>query len=866
MKWINFFVRKSRVETELDSEIRFHLESVIQEKITAGMQPDAARRQAMLEFGGREQVKEECRHVHRIVTVENTVANLKSALRFIRRSPGFSLTIILTLALGIGANSAVFSAIDAILLRPLPYPNPGALVVLHQYNPTLKNPENFLAPVRLEEWNKYNSTFEAISGWYTENVSEISGSLPERLLRADVTPRFLQVFGVAPELGRDFTPAEEHFGGPNATLISDRYWRRRFNGDPHVLGKTLRVDTWSVQIIGVMPATFQFPSEDVDLWEAVPMDAPYAQDRSSTWFTAVGRVKPGVTVARARADLDAVQARLAKQFPKTDKDLTAEIQPLKETIVGGTRRSLWILFGSVTLLLLIACTNIAALLLSRTTERAREISIRYSLGASRASVVAQLLTEGFVLALIGAALGLFIAAAVVRIFHSLAKALPRTEEIALDWRLALYTLACAVIATLFFALVPALLASRRSISSSLAANSRTQVSAGVPLQWSLVGVQVALAVTLLIGAGLLLRSFQEMGRVSPGFDASHVLTLRISGNYGETADPKKMYQRMKRTLDELAAIPGVKSDAMTVTLPGASYSYPVEIKPVDAAVSPDRKITADGKVVYGEYFKTMRIPLLAGASCKEGALWTTVVANRSFVETYFPGQTAIGHHLAITPNPFNQPPAEIVGIAGDAREDGLNHEPVPTIYWCSTNGMPDPYFLIRAHGDPLSLVAALRHKIHQIEPNRSVFDIMPLQQHLFDSTAENRFRMLLLTLFAVTAISLAAIGLYGTLSYLVSLRSREIGLRMALGALPGQIRARFLAQGVGVSIAGCAAGLAAAAVVSRVLVGMLYGISRADAATYIGVSLGVLLIAAVASAVPARRAAHLDPMQALRHE
>ena len=866
MKWISFFVRKSKVESELDSEIGFHLESVIQEKIAAGMRPDVARREAMLEFGGREQIKEECRHVHRIVTAENAIRNLKSALRFIRRSPGFSLTVILTLALGIGANSAVFSAIDAILLRPLPYPNPGELVVLHQYNHTLKNPTSFLAPVRLEEWNKYNSTFQAISGWYMENVSEISGAVPERLLRAAVTPRFLQVFGVAPELGRDFTPAEEHFGGPNAVLISDRYWRRRFNADPRVAGKMLRVDSWSAQIIGVMPATFRFPSDDVDLWQAVPMDAPYAQDRSSTWFTALGRVRSGVTIARARADLDAVQGRLGRQFPKTDQNLTAQVQPLKETIVSGSRRSLWILFGSVSLLLLIACTNIAALLLSRTTERAREISIRYSLGGSRASVIAQLLTEAFVLAVTGAGAGLVIAASATRIFHSLAGALPRTEEIALDWRLALYTLACAIFATLLFGLVPAILASRRSISSTLAASSRTQVSARAPLQWSLVGVQVALAVTLLIGAGLLLRSFQEIGRVSPGFDASHVLTLRISGNYGETADPKKMYQRMKRTLDELSAVPGVESDAMSVSLPGASDSYPLEIKAVDAAISPSRKITADGKAVYGKYFETMRIPLLAGSSCKEAALWTTVVVNRSFIETYFPGQTAIGHHLAITPNPFNQPPAEIIGVAGDAREDALNQEPAPTIYWCSTNGIPDPYFLIRAHGDPSSMVMALRRKIHQIEPNRSVFDAMPLQQHLFDSTAENRFRTLLLTLFALTAIALAAIGLYGTLSYLVTLRSSEIGLRMALGALPAQIRTRFMAQGIGISVTGCLAGLVAGAVLSRLLIGMLYGVSRVDAATYIGVASGVLFIAGLASAVPAQRAARLDPMQTLRHE
>jgi predicted permease len=863
MKRLKFFLLKSAIEKELDSEIRFHLDSVIQEKIAAGLSPQAARREAMLEFGGAEQVKEECRYAHRLALVETTLANLKAAVRFMRRSPGFSITVILTLALGIGANSAVFSAIDAVLLRPLPYPNPGELVVLHQYNRTLKNPSTPIAPVRLEEWNEYNSTFQAIAGAYTQDLSETSGAIPERLVEADVTPRFLQVLGVSPELGRDFTPAEEHFGGPAAVLISDRFWHRRFDADPHVLGKVLRIESHSNPIVGVLPASFQFPGKNVDLWWPVPMDAPIAQNRAYTWFTGIGRLKPGVTVARARADLSTVQARLGRQFPQTDKDLSAEIQPLKETIIGGSRRSLWILFGSVTLLLLIACTNIAALLLSRTTERAHEISIRYALGASRATIIAQLLTEAFVLALAGSALGLAIAAGGVRIFHSLAKALPRADEIALDWRLALYTLCSALAATLLCGLIPALIASRRSISSTLASHGRTQVSARAHLQWTLVGVQVALAVTLLVGAGLMLRSFQELGRVSPGFDPNHVLTLRISGNYGETNDQKKMFQSRKRMLEGIEAVPGVESAGISMTVPGAARGFPVDIKVTDAAVSPDRKIVADERVVYGAYFETMRIPLLAGETCKQDTLWSTAVVNRSFVETYFPNQTVIDHHLAITQ--FDVTP-RIVGVVADAREDGLNHAPVPALYGCSTNANPSPYFLIRTHGDPMALANTLRRKIHQIEPSRSVFDVMPLKQHLFESNAENRLRTLLLALFALTAISLAAIGLYGTLSYLVALRNREIGLRMALGALPGQIRTRFLAQGAGVSLLGCIAGLAIAASLSHLLAGMLYDVSRLDPLTYFAVAIGVLIVAGIASVLPATRAAHLDPMQVLRHE
>jgi putative ABC transport system permease protein len=863
MKLFRFLFHRSAVEKEMASEIRFHLDAAIQEKLAAGHSLEEARRMAMLEFGGAEQVKEECRDAQGFAAIDRTVANLKSAVHFMRKSPGFSTTVIVTLALGIGANSAVFSAIDAILLRQLPYPNAGELVVLHQYNQREKNSRRPIAPVRLEEWNRYNSTLHAIAGAYTQDLSETSGSIPERLLEADVTPRFLEVLGVSPELGRDFTPAEEHFGGPSAVLISDRFWRRRFHADPNVLGKVLRIESSSAPIIGVLPATLQFPDKGVDLWTAVPMDAPIAQNRAFTWFTGIGRMKPGISIARCRADLNAVQARLGREFPQTDKDLSVDIQPLKETVIGGVRRSLWILFGSVTLLLLIACTNIAALLLSRTTERAQEISIRYSLGASRGSIVGQLLTEAFLLALGGSALGLVVAAAGVRLFHSLAKALPRAESITLDSRLALYTLVSALLTTLLCGLIPALTASRRSISSTLALHSRTQVSSRTSLQWTLVAVQISLAVTLLVGAGLLWRSFQELGRVLSGFDPNHVLMLRVSGNYGETSDQKKMFEHMKRLLEGIKSVPGVQSAAISATAPGAARDFPVEIKVTDAPTIPNRKITVDEKVIYGAYFETLHIPLLAGQTCREDTLWTTAVVNRSFAETYFPEQPAIGHHLQVTN--FDSNP-EIIGIVGDARENGLNHEPVPTLYWCSSNANPSPYFLIRTQASPTALANPLMREIHALEPNRSVFETMPLNDRLRETNSESRFRTLLVTLFALTAIALAAIGLYGTLSYLVALRNREIGLRMALGALPDQIRTHFLVQGAGVALFACIAGLAIAAACSRLLAGMLYGISRLDPVTYIAVALGVLFIAAAASALPASRAARLDPIQVLRQE
>jgi len=791
----------------------------------------------------------------------------------------------LTLALGIGANSAVFSAIDAILLRPLPFPNGDQLMRLGQYNPKAKSPQTFVAPVRLEDWNRMNSAFQMMSGYYRDDGSETSGVLPEKVAEAFVAPRFLQVLGVSPALGRDFSADEEHFGGPNTVLISDGFWRRRFQGDPNVIGKKLRINGFSYSIVGIMPASFLFPDRDADLWVPVPPDAPYAQSREYTWYAVIGRLKPRVTVEQARANLTTVQVQLGKAFPKPDAELAVAIQPLKETRVGDVRRSLWILFGSVSLLLLIACTNIVALLLARATQRQHEISVRFSLGASRIAVVTQLLTEAFVLSFIGAALGLFVAGGASSVFRSLAGSLPRVEEIRLDGRIVIYSLACSVVATILCGLLPAIRGTRRNISGSLAQANRTQVSGRNPLQWTLVGVQVALAVTLLAGAGLLLRSFRALGRVSPGFEASHVLTFHISASYGETVDWKRLTQRIDRTLDELRGVPSVEAAGASATVPGVPSQYQTELRFTEGEQDPEHKMVTESRFITPGYFATMKIPLLSGELCREPRFISTpadltgtqhteatalqVLVNRSFADTYPAGSTVIGHHLQVLNNPFLRPSdiGEVRGIVGDAREEGMNRPPSPTVYWCfGAPGGPDPFYLVRTRTEPMAMAETVRKMIHEIEPARSVFNIMPLEEHLDEAFAENRLRTVLLAFFAATAVSLACVGLYGTLSYSVSIRRREVGLRLALGALQGQIVKQFLLQGLGVALLGCVAGWVLAAVFGRVLSGMLYGVTSSDVPTLTAVVLLVLVVAAVASLVPAIRAARVEPMNVLRDE
>ncbi len=875
--------RKRALDPQFDSELRFHVDRLTEENIGAGMTPEEARRRAVLEFGGAEQVKEELRDVQRIPVLETALSHFKWAFRFIRKSPSFSFVVILTLALGIGANSAVFSAIDAILLRPLPFPNGDELMSLYQYNFKVKNPNTRPSTLRLEDWNRLNSTFQAIAGYYTADGSETSGALPEKVTEAVVTTRFLQVLGISPALGRDFAPEEEHFGGPSAVLISDRFWRRRFGADPKALGKKLRIDGYSQSIVGILPPSFGFPNRDVDVWAVVPTDAPYAQDRASTWYLSIGRLKPRVTLEQARANLATVQSQLGKQYPKTDADLAVEIDPLKETTVGGVGRSLWMLFGSVSLLLLIACANIVALLLARGAQRKHEISVRLSLGAPRFVVICQLLTESFVLALTGALLGLVLAGAASGVFRSLAKNLPRVEEIHLDGRILLYTLACSVLATLLCGLFPALRGTRGNLSGALAQASRSQVPGRTPLQWFLVGVQVALAVTLLVGAGLLVRSFQALDRVSPGFEASHVLTLHVSGSWGETADMKGLTQRIDRIIEILRNTPGVQAAADSAELPGVPSEFKTELKFTEGPANPEHKIIAESRFVSPGYFSTMQIPQLGGEPCQEPKLVAspsspdgfrveagsiTVLVNHSFADMYLPGSNIIGRHLQVLGNAFLRPEdaGVIRGIVGDAREVGLNREPAPTVYWCISAPSPDPYYLVRTHTEPMALAETLRKEIHAIEPARSVFNIAPLEEHLNDAFAENRLRTILLTFFAVTAVSLACIGLYGTLSYSVTVRRREVGLRLALGALQGQIVKQFLLQGLTVTLLGCAAGWGLAAAFSRVLSGMLCGVSPSDAATLLTVVLLMLLVAASAALVPAIRAAHVDPMQVLREE
>jgi len=860
-------IRPKRVEDELNKEFQYHLEREIHEGLGRGLTPEEARYAAMRTLGAVEKSKEECRDAHKVKFVQRVEAfgrNIRYSTRTLLRTPGFTLTVVLTLALGTGANTAVFSAINTVLLRPLSFPDADRLVQITQ---TQQTSESSIAPVRLEDWNRQNSTLEAITGYLTEDVSDISGDIPQRVRRASVTRRFFNVWGIAPEIGRGLSDADHQQGAPSVVVISDRYWRSRLNTDPDVLGKQVRIGQASFSIIGVMPGSFRFPDRNVDLWFPRIYDQ-FTTGRRSTWYVGIGRLKPGVTLDQARADLAVVQAQLANQYPDTDRDIGARIMPLKEAIVANSGESLWLLFGAVSVLLLISCINIAALLLSRSAHREREIAVRLSIGASRSSVAAQVLIEAAVLAVTGTILGLSIGVAGSAAFRRLAPEMPRIDEIALDGRILLYTLSSMAIVTFLCGLVPAIVSTRTRLTGTLAEASRTQVAGRQRLQWLLVGMQIALSVTLLAGAGLLLRSFEELSRVNPGFQPRRVLAFRVSSSWAETANMPRLMQQIDRILDAMRALPGVEAAATSVTPPGVPFGYEEEFRLVEEPSVGGKPILATTAVVSPSYFETMQLPLVAGEICRQPSNGpsTELMVNRSFADRYIGGTSGVGRHLASSGAPANQPPARINGIIGDAREHGIDREPAPTVYLCGNPAQPFRVFLIRTQREPTSVAQAVRLKIKELEPLRSVYDMAPLEEWIGDAFAQNRLRTVLLVSFAFTALSLACIGIYGTLSYVVRLRRREVGLRLALGALRQDIVRYYLLKGLRVIAPACVAGLALAAASMRLLAGMLYGVSPYDPLTLSGVVLIVVFVATLASLLPATRAALVQPVRALRDE
>ena len=868
MRWLRRVwnaLRPGRLDHEIRREMTFHVGEREHDLRQDGLTDAEARREARRRFGHAQLQAERVHDQDVSIRIEQSVRTIRHVVRSLRRSPGFTIAVVLTLTLGIGANTAVFSAIDAVLLRPLPFPNADRLMELRQAKKD--SPETNIAPVRLEDWHRLNTTFDAISGYYTEDVSDTSGDLPVIVRRAWVAPRFHEVWGIAPILGRGFTPAD-YQPGSGVALISEHYWRGSLGADQRAVGRTVRLGTQSLHVIGVMPASFRFPDKQVDLWQPVGLNARLAQVRVATWYIGMGRLKQGVTLEQARANMSAVQQQLGEQFPETDEAVTVTMRPLKEVMVAASRESLWLLFGAVSVLLLITCTNVTALLLARGLERRHEIALRLSLGASRGTVMTQLLTESAVLAIGGGVCGVALAAVATTLFQLSAADLPRIDEVRLDIRILSYTLAVTTSVALACGVLPAIRATCGGASAVSKPAGRSEVSSRTRVQWILVGAQVALSVTLLASAGLFIRSFQELSRVTPGFDPAHVLTFRVSGSWLETTDYPRLVRRIDDTLEALRTVPGVRGSATAIFLPGV----PSPQREVTIELAEERRLptatgmVAEGRIVSPGYFATLQIPILAGEACRSQPLGAAndVMINSVFAERYFPARTPIGLHVATRGD--SGAPGRIVGVVGNAREGGLERPVGPVVYTCFSAPNPTPRFLVRTEGDPAALAQAVRARLKEVEPLRAIYELGPLDAQISDVFAEARLRTALLVLFAATALALAIVGLYGTLSYAVTVRRREIGLRIALGALRREIVQQFLGQGLRVVGLACIAGLVVALGVGRVLAQMLYGVSPSDPLTLAVVVAIVLAVAAMAALIPAMRAALTNPVNALRAE
>ena len=812
--------------------------------------------------------------------------DLRYAIRSLLRSPGFTAVAALTLALGIGANTAIFSVVNAVLLRPLSYHKPEQLVSLRA-KLTARNQNNL--PMSAPEYQDLREGVPAlgdVAAIWPININLTGSDRPERIQAAVVSANYFKLLGVAPILGRDFTKADDGGRIGYVALISWDLWQHRFGGSRSVIGKTVRLDDDPMTIIGVMPRGFRHAVESasspMELWAPIALDSPdtsFINNRGVRVFDLFGRLRPGTTVEDLRAQLTTLSARLAVRYPDAYPKAAgweADGVPLAERVVGKTKPALLVLLGAVGFVLLIGCANVANLLLARSTTRDREIAIRTALGGSRMRLVRQLLTESLVLAALGGLLGLLIAMwGTTALGHLAALYLPRAREIGIDQTVLGFTAFLILLTGVGFGLIPALQASRPDLQSVMKEAGRGAGS-GLPrarIRGGLVVVEIAVSLMLLAGAGLLLRSFQQLIAVDPGFKPENLLTLQVwlpvqnepeKGRFFTDAQRRAFYDA---TVASVRGVPGVRDVALVSRLPFRGQSvtnFKVESRPT----TPDEPLpTAEVRLVSPNYFKTMGIPVLRGEGLSplaDSASRGEAMVNRTLAEEHW-SESPIGQRIQIFGS--EGPWVTIVGVAGDVRQVTLDQPARPEIYLSSLNRPgQEMSFVVRTEGPPERLGTAVTQAIRQVDPEQPVFGIMPMEKLLANATAERRFSLLLLLLFAGLALALSSVGIYGVMAYTTTQRRHEIGIRMALGARSADVLNLVLGQGMRLVIIGLGVGLIGAWVLSRVLVSQLYGITARDPVTYFAVALLLAGVALLATYLPARRATRVDPMLALRSE
>src|SRR5829696_4571062 len=803
-------------------------------------------------------------------------SDLIYAIRGLRKRPLFTAAAVLTLALGIGANSAIFTVVNAVLLRPLPYPAPDRLMMLWTYNPRQGYNKDVSAYPNFNDWRRQSASFESMSAYFGATFSLTQAGDPAQIEGAIVTPGFFETLGVAPALGRTFGVRDGAAGAAQVAILSHRLWQTRFGADPAIVGRTVLLNSVSHDVLGVMPPSFAHPDTAAVWTPLAPSErlVPVMQSRTAYWLQVVGRIKPSIDRRAAQSEMDVIAASLERQYPDANAGIGVRLVPLHEEIVGNVRQPLLILFATAVFVLLIACANVANLLLARAASRQRELAIRSALGAGRRRLIAQLLTESLLLATAGGAAGLLLAAWGIQALASLAPSnLPRLTGVQIDTSVILYTSLASLVTGLIFGAAPALQSGATTAGEFLKARGRaeSQGAGGRRLRAAVAIAEVALALVLVIAAGLLVRSVVAMNKVDLGFDARRILAVRVElprARYSQDAQITAFFNDLA---SRLRALPGVESVGLGSSVVRAPQSSTLT---VDGRIPQDpnvRNVSVPYDSISPEFFTTLRIPLRRGrtvTSADGPSTQRVVVVNEALARRFFPGEDPLGKRVTYD-DPANAHARwlTIVGIVADTHRGGVDREPRAELYYPLTQ-LPERrmYALIRTSGDPLALVRPAQAQVWAIDPNQPTASVRSVEAILADSQANRRFTTLLLGLFSIVALALAAIGIYGVIAYSTAQRVQEIGIRMALGASRTNVLASVLKEAVVIGVVGLAFGLAAALALTRFLAGLLFGVSARDPMTFVALPAGLLLVAVLAALIPAARAVRVNPLVALRGE
>ena len=860
----------------MDEELRFHLESMIESRIQAGMAADDARRDALVALGGLDKTKEECRETRWTRFLDRGWRDLRYGARVLARNRGFTVVALIALSLGIGANTAMFSVVEAILLRPLPYDTPDELVVFTDESGDLDS----ISPPYFRGLRERNHAFQALAMFESARKDLTEAGQPDILKAAHVSAGLFDVLRVKPICGRGFTEEEDRPASPRVVVLGNGLWQRRFGGDPNILGKTLRLNGSLYTVIGIMPAGFSFPDRDTELWTTFNVENPefYNQPQGRcSGFNTVARMRSGVIPALAEEDVNQSLAQISTVYPQYQHDTHVWVTRMHRFLVGDVRSALLILLVAVNLVLLVACTNVATLMLIRAEERRKEIAVRLALGAGRGDLIRLLATESLLLSVIGCGLGLLIARIVLAAMIRLAPAtIPRLDETALNASVLLFAFAISMFTTLVSGVFPAMKCSRPSLSDALK-EGWSQWSAGTGRSWvrnALVVCQLTVAVVLLVGAGLMAKTLIHLFQLHLGFDPRSVLTLRLELPWRENAYANR-YQRLsflKETCDRLESIPGVESVALVIALPLSSSSGSRPFRDGQKSSQLDECYWADFRIISAKYFQTMRIPVLRGRAFgdSDGAQSSpAIIINQNMAKKFWPTvNNPVGKQLWSGKGPLYT----VVGVVADVRSrplgrprDDLSATTLQAYFPLTDNHLVDTY-VIRTRLSPLTMVEAIRKEIWRLDKNQPISAVATMEQRVTDFTSVPRFYAVFLASFALISVLLGSVGLYGVISYSVTTRTHEIGVRIAIGADRQNILRMMLRDGIVLACSGLVLGLVIGGLLSRLLVKLVYEVQPNDPAALISVSLLFVTVAVVASLVPAYAASRVDPLASLRCE